>query len=304
MNRRHTLAASALIALATVGGFLGTAQAQAQAQEQGSALQLQTFNPGTQSLFPVSASILSGPTEAVLIDAQFQRNDAQALVEQIKQTGKTLKLVYISQADPDYYFGLDVIQSAFPQARVVAAPQTVAAIEKQMQGKQAYWTPILQGNAPKQLLLPTALVADHFTVDGQRVEPKGYGGAHGGHGYLWVPSLKTVLGGVAVSSGIHVWMADAQTPAARANWLQRLDEIAALHPRHVVPGHYVGAVPQGLEALRFTQGYIQNFERRAAAAQNATQLVNGVLHDYPGLGGVSSLELSAKVFKGEMKWPQ
>lgn len=99
------------------------------------------------SIFPVSSEIISGKTEVALIDAQFQRNDAEALVKKIKQSGKKLTTIYISQADPDFYFGLDVITKAFPQAKVLATPQTIEEIEATKDGKMAYWGPILKENA-------------------------------------------------------------------------------------------------------------------------------------------------------------
>ncbi|MCC5364882.1 MBL fold metallo-hydrolase, partial [Staphylococcus aureus] len=89
---------------------------------------------------------------------------AEALVQKLKASGKTLTTVYISQSDPDYYFGLDVIRAAFPRAKIVATPQTVAAIKASRDGKLAYWGPILKDNAPKTLVLPDVLSADHLTL--------------------------------------------------------------------------------------------------------------------------------------------
>ena len=55
-------------------------------------LKLQVYNQGEKSLFPVSSELVTGATEAVLIDAQFQTNDAQALVEMIKAGKATFKV--------------------------------------------------------------------------------------------------------------------------------------------------------------------------------------------------------------------
>lgn len=77
------------------------------------ALSMEVFNPGEKSIFPVSSEIISGKHEVALIDAQFQRDDAEELVKKIKATGKKLTTVYISHSDPDFYFGLDVIKAAF-----------------------------------------------------------------------------------------------------------------------------------------------------------------------------------------------
>ena len=122
--------------------------------------------------------------------------------------------------------------------------------------------------------------------------------------YLWIPSLKTVTGGVVVSSGIHLWVADTQTSASRQNWQTTLKRIAALKPATVVPGHYLGTVPQGLGAVSYTSGYLQDFEIEASRSSDSLALINAMKTRYPLAGEDTSLELSAKVIKGEMKWPQ
>ncbi len=285
----------------SLAGTLAVASLAAHAA--GAPLRLEVYNPGDKGIFPVSSEIITGAHEAVLIDAQFQRSDAEALVQKLKASGKTLTTVYISQSDPDYYFGLDVIEAAFPNAKIVATPQTVAAIQASMNGKLAYWGPILKENAPKRLVLPQPLQGDRLMLEGHRIEIRGLKGPDPLRTWLWIPSLKTVAGGVVVNSGGHVWVADTQTPASRQGWLQTLDAIAALKPATVVPGHYSGPMPKGLGAVRFTAGYLKTFEAEAAKASNSAELIQAMKAAYPGLGGVSSLELSAKVIKGEMPWP-
>ena len=55
--------------------------------------------------------------------------------------------------------------------------------------------------------------------------------------------------------------------------------------------------------MKFTADYLKTFEREAAKAKDSAALVAAMKQHYPSLGQVSSLELSAKVIKGEMKWP-
>ncbi len=267
-------------------------------------LQLHVFNPGAKSIFPVTSVIISGKREAILVDAQFQRNDAEALVQQIKDSGKTLTTVYVSHSDPDYYFGLATIQAAFPKAKIVATAQTVAAIKANMDGKLAHWGPILKQNAPQTLVVPQALAADRLVLDGKAIEIKGLKGAAPGRSYLWIDSLKTVAGGVVVVSGIHAWMADTQTVQSRAAWQTTLAEIAALKPKAVVPGHFLGAPPAGLAAVTYTSQYLSAFEQEAAKAKDSAALIGAMTARFPQAGLPASLELSAKVAKGEMTWPQ
>jgi glyoxylase-like metal-dependent hydrolase (beta-lactamase superfamily II) len=259
-------------------------------------------------MFPVSSELVTGQTDAVLIDAQFQRNDAEALVQKIKASGKKLTTVYISHSDPDYYFGLDVIQAAFPDAKIVATPQTVAKIQASKDGKLAYWSPILKENAPKALVLPQPLAGDSIELEGQKIQIVGLDGPTPARTFAWIPSLKTVVGGIPVLANTHVWVADTQTPESRRDWIKTLGRIEALHPKAVVPGHYLlnadGSTPYSLASVKFTRSYLQAFETEAKKAKDSAALIAAMKKRYPKLEGDSSLELSAKVIKGEMKWPQ
>lgn len=68
----------------------------------------------------------------------------------------------------------------------------------------------------------------------------------------------------------------------------------------MVPGHYLGTPT--LESVTFTAGYIQAFDDETAKAKDSTALIAAMKKRYPSLADESSLELSAKVAKGEMKW--
>lgn len=267
-------------------------------------LKMEVYNPGEKSIFPVSSEIISGKTEAALIDAQFQRNDAEALVKKIKQSGKKLTTIYISQADPDFYFGLDVITKAFPQAKVIATPQTIEEIKATKEGKMAYWGPILKENAPTKVIVPQELQGKSFTVDGQEISVEGLDGPSPEKTFVWIPSLKAVVGGVAVSGNIHLWVADTQTPESRQNWLTTLEKIKTLKPVTVVPGHYLDNAPQTLESVTFTQNYLTTLNAEIPKAKDSAELITVMKKHYPELKDESSLELSAKVLKNEMKWPQ
>lgn len=268
-------------------------------------LKLEVYNPGEASMFAVSSEIISGPHEVVLIDAQFQRNDAEALVKRIKATGKRLTTVFISQSDPDFYFGLETIKQAFPQAKIIATAATVDLIKQSKDGKLAFWGPKMGANAPQSLVVPDVLTGNSFRVDGETIEVKGIDGPQPQNTYLWVPALKTVMGGVVVyGNNIHVWMADAQTPAERSAWQQKLEAIQALKPARVVPGHFLPGAAETLASVNFTQQYLKTAETVLAESQDAASYTAAMKTRYPALKEASSLELSAKVLKGEMKWPQ
>lgn len=161
----------------------------------------------------------------------------------IKASGKILTTVYISHSDPDFYFGLETIKAAFPKARILATPQTVAVIKSSMNGKLQYWGPILKDNAPKTVLLPEPLKGDTLKLEGHALKIVGLKGLSPDRTIVWVPTLNVVVGGVLVSGQEHLWLADTQSVESRQHWLKALDDIEALKPASVIPGHYSAGAP-------------------------------------------------------------
>lgn len=273
------------------------------ATAQAAPLQVSHFNPGENSIFAVSSSFISGEHEMMLVDAQFQKNDAQTLVDTIKASGKKLTLVYISHSDPDFYFGLDVIKQNFPEVEIVATQTTVDDIKASMEGKLAYWGPILKDNAPSQLVLPKVVTTNSFSIDGEQVLIEGLEDTHPKHTFLWVPSAKTITGGVEVFDNTHVWIADTQSIESRQVWLAHLDKMSALSPETVIPSHYLGKARFDQHAINFTRDYIHAFENTAKTAKNSADLIAKMLALYPQIPSDVGLEISAKVIMGEMRWP-
>ncbi|WP_429038855.1 Vmh family MBL fold metallo-hydrolase [Aeromonas media] len=264
-----------------------------------SPLSVTVYNPGEKAIFPVSSSLVTGDKEAILIDAQFDVQHGQALVEMIKKSGKKLTTVYISAGDPDFYFGLEPVMAAFPDVKVLADQHVVDHINQTKDAKLSYWSPILGKGAPKSLTVPQVMTASHLTLDGEKIEIKEMNTPNA---YLWAPSIKTAFGGVPVYSGVHVWMADSQTKAARSNWVKALDNLLALKPERVVPGHFLGTAPKGTAAVTFTRDYVQRFEQALASAKNSDQLIDGLKKAFPSLPVDDGLVIGAKVNMGEMKW--
>lgn len=265
-------------------------------------LHLDVYNPGHDALFPVSSVIVSGEREAVLVDAQFGKAQAEQVAERLRASGKRLTTIYISHGDPDYYFGLDTLTQAFPDAKVVASAATVAHIRQTMDAKLAYWGPQMGADKPAKLVLPQVLAGNRLELEGQTLEVVGLDGPQPDRSFVWIPSIKAVVGGVVVSENIHVWMADTQSAQSHTDWLATLAHIEKLAPRTVIPGHYLGQSSRSLDAVRFTAGYIRAFDSEAAKARDAAALIAAMSERYPNLADESSLELGAKVAKGEMKW--
>ncbi|MCF0264423.1 MAG: Vmh family MBL fold metallo-hydrolase [Acinetobacter sp.] len=262
-------------------------------------LSYKVYNPQAQGIFPVTSTLISGEKDAVLVDAQFSVNDAKNLVKIIQDSGKNLKYIVITAGDPDFYFGLEPLVQAFPDAKVIATPEVVKHIEATKEGKFAYWGPILKNGAPSQVIVPSASEDKTIVLEGEKIEIKSPGKYAS---YLWVPSNRTILGGVGLSSGIHLWTADAQTEKERNEWRKTVKQMNRLNPRAVIPGHYIGDIPTGTQAIDFTYQYLVDVDQVLKDHKDSASVIAALKEKYPNLAEESSLELSSKVLTGEMEW--
>jgi len=263
-----------------------------------------THFPAGEAGFFRAPALLTGPTEALLIDGGFTYPDGKALADAIKATGKVLTTVYISQSDPDYYFSLKPVRDAFPNAKVIAASDTLAAIKANVEKKLAVWGPQLKENGPATLddiVLPVPFDGPSLSVDGETVEIAAAAGL-ANRRYLRVPSLNALFGGVLIFSGVHVWTADTQTKEQRAAWVANLDTIAASAPAVVVPGHMVPSAATDLSAVKHTKDYLLAFEEELAKAKDSAALKAAMEARFPNLGMGVALDIGAKVATGEMPW--
>lgn len=249
-----------LLSLVAMAAMIVGAPAMAAAK---GGLHVDVYNPGDKALFAVSSSIVSGPTEMVLIDAQMRRADAAVLVAKIRATPTSISGWRRSE----------------PPSRIpiFAMPQTIAAIKATKAGKLAYWGPKLKENAPTAVIVPEALPGDALTVDGEALKIVGLDGPTKDRTFVWIPSARTVLTGTAIIANEHVFMADTQSPRSRADWRTTLARVEAPKPATVVPGHCHlnpdGTEPRSLAAVRFTRDYLDVFVAEAARTAGSAELI-------------------------------
>jgi glyoxylase-like metal-dependent hydrolase (beta-lactamase superfamily II) len=263
-------------------------------------LKLDAYNPGTSAMMPVSSVLVSGEKDLILVNAQFGKSQAEELVTKIRASGKHLTTIYVSDGDPDFYFGLDTLTAAFPDANVLATQPVVDHIKATVEQKIAFWSPKLGADKPSKAVIPQVLQGHTLNLEGKTLEVIGLDGPQPDRTFVWIPSIKAVIGGVVVFENTHVWMADTQTAKSHTDWLATLQRIQNLKPATVIPGHYLGTPT--VQSVAFTADYIKAFDTETAKAKDSTALIAAMKKRYPNLEDESSLELGAKVAKGEMKW--
>jgi glyoxylase-like metal-dependent hydrolase (beta-lactamase superfamily II) len=236
----------------------------------------------------------------LLVDTGFTRADGHRLVAEVLDSGKTLTTVFISHADPDFYWGAEVIADAFPDAELVATPLVIDHIRAAYEGKLAAWEPV-GVNRPTRLVELTALTGD-ITLEGHVFELKGgHPGLPDRH-YLWQPDQRVIVGGVLLFQNEHVWVADTATPEDRRAWIEVLDEMAALAPAFAVPGHRLPTATRDASPIAYTREYLTTFERELGNAASGERLTEALVAAYPDAGMLIAAQLGAKVATGEMTW--
>lgn len=263
---------------------------------------LDIFNASEKDSFGVASVIISGEKEAILIDAQFTLKNAELVAKKIKSTGKDLKSIYISHNDPDFYFGLEIIKKYFPNATAYATAPVVEQISKTAQKKLEVWGARLGDKITSNVVLPQVIKNYEMELEGQKLEIIGMN-EHPSRTFVWIPSAKTVVGGINIfGNHFHPWMADAQSPEARQQWISVLDKISDLNPQIVIPAHGQKGDALDLKSVKHTKDYITFYEKALKKSKTSEELINIIKKKYPSLNFETALQIGAKVNTGEMPW--
>ena len=276
-------------------------QAQSFKRIEAEKLTLDVFNASENS-FGVASVIISGKTDAVLIDAQFTLAEAETVAQKIKSSGKKLTTIYVSHGDPDFYFGLEIFKKYFPEVTVYASPATIEHIKATAQKKLEVWGGRLGKAITANVVLPQVLQGNTMELEGQKLEVIGLD-EFPAKTFVWIPSIKAVVGGINVfGTTFHLWMADAQSTEARSKWISVLEKIKSLHPAIVVPAHAKSESTFDVTAVEHTKSYLLFYEEALKANKTSEALIAALKAKYPTLTFDIALQIGAKVNTGAMKW--
>jgi len=233
--------------------------------------------------YDVNSTMISGEKDMLVIDPQFSLSEAHRLAAEILESKKNLVTIYVTHPHPDHLFGLAVLHQAFPSAKIVALPATVAGAKTGWPARQKFWFPTYGNNIPgPDPVLPEELSSPMLTLEGEQFPITG--GVQGdgpGNSFVYIPSLKAVVAGDTVFD--HVYFG-VPKDKAREDWMKTLDQISALKPEILVPGHQGPGAKNDLSAIAFMKKYIADWDANVKASKTPAEMKAKVLKQYPGLG--------------------
>src|SRR6266478_5284789 len=231
---------------------------------------------------PSSSTLISGPTEGILIDALLTFENAEQIAAWAKSHDKKITGVYITHGHSDHWLGLARLLEHFPEVRGYAAPEVVgrAAWEAEFNKATNYWTSRFPGELPEPPVVPEVLNSDEIVVDGQVVNLIHVGqGDVEGSTIFHVPSADAVVCGDVLYNNVHMMMYEADE-AKREDWIASIDVVAALNPKIVVAGHKSVGAPDLPENLAARQQYLRDFTTVASKDGTVDDLVHGMLESH------------------------
>ena len=233
--------------------------------------------------YDVNSTMISGDKDMLVIDPQFSLSEAHRLAAEILESKKNLATIYVTHPHPDHLFGLAVLHQAFPNAKIVALPATVNGAKTGWPARQKFWFPTYGNNIPgPDPVLPEELSSPMLTLEGEQFPITGVVQGDGpGNSFVYIPSLKAVIAGDTVFDRVYFGVPKDK---AREDWMKTLDQIAALKPVIIVPGHQGPGAKNDVSAIAFMKKYIADWDANVAKSKTREEMRANVLKQYPGLG--------------------
>ena len=253
--------------------------------------------------FEVASVIVTGKTDAVLIDAQWTLSNAHRVIAEIAETGKELKTIYVTHAHPDHYFGLGEVAEAFPSARVTALASVARTINKQFFGKLEHWETVIgPTNVCRKTVTIESLSENYIELEGKRIEiiPEVIGDLTY-NTVVWIPSIKTLYGSDVLFNQAHPFTCEV-TAEERQQWIRDIERLEKMGAEIVIPGHQKPGMPFDSSSYTFTKDYLVATEEVIAETKDEANFYYAMVQRFPEANLFISNEMNAGVFKGGKDW--
>ena len=244
---------------------------------------------------PVTSTLFTGSTDAILVDAQFYKEDVEALIDMIDASGKRLTTIYITHGHFDHWYGAGAVASRFPGTRILALPGVAGYINAAKEQEAQIINAMFGDKIVKPMALPEIMKGDTIDLEGHLFQAIEIGqGDIPSNTVLHSSELKTVVVGDLTYNNIHM-MLGLSGPDQWDEWASNISKVQKIEPHVVVVGHKSpgSADNEPDRIFNDSRRYIGDFKTVALRERSAPAIVAEMTRLYPDFGNVTTLEFSA-----------
>jgi glyoxylase-like metal-dependent hydrolase (beta-lactamase superfamily II) len=249
--------------------------------------------PSGGTFSPTTSTLITGDTQAILVDTQYREPDVREVIRRIHESDKTLTTIFITHGHFDHYFGLEMLLAQFPYARAVATPAVAAYIAGNHSAERDFATSLVGTHAVDSTVVPQPLDSDTLQLDDTLFRVIDLEQADiAPTSIVHIPSIGAVIAGDAIYNGVNPFLA-ASGPADWPKWVASVDRIAALNPTTVIAGHKEPARGDDAGCIGETRDYLAQFIEFYGTSADSRELVRRMQELYPDHVNPSALVMSA-----------
>jgi glyoxylase-like metal-dependent hydrolase (beta-lactamase superfamily II) len=245
--------------------------------------------------FNSSSTLIYGEKDAILVDASQLLSDTHRMIAEIIPMRKNLTHIYVSHFHPDHHFGLQVLEHAFPQARIVALPSVVKDIIFTSSEKIEMWAIDRFGpdDFPRKITIPMPLNEPRLLLEGEELlVSDDWDGDSINNSVVWIPSIKVACATDVAFHDCHLWPIESNV-ARRVKWRVSINKLREFDARIVIPGHcddakirLIGEVQEKgsrtyTECIDWSLKYLDNYEEVYNTAKTGSAMVAAMTKLYP-----------------------
>ena len=245
--------------------------------------------------FNSNSTLIYGEKDAILVDASQLLSDTHRMIAEIIPMRKNLTHIYVSHFHPDHHFGLQVLEHAFPQARIVALPSVVKDIIFTSSDKVGMWAIDRFGpdDIPHKTTIPTPLKEPRLLLEGEELLLfDDWEGDSINNSVVWIPSIKVACATDVAFHDCHLWPIESNV-ARRIKWRASIKKLREFDARIVIPGHCDDAKIRLMEEVQkkgsrtytecidWSLKYLDNYEEVYNTAKTGSAMVAAMTKLYP-----------------------
>jgi len=240
---------------------------------------------------PVAVTLITGETDAVLVDPPMTTEQTEAVAKWVEASGKHLKAIVSTHGHGDHWFGTAMLLKRFPGAKAFATAGTIEVMRfhANPEFREATWDKSFPRQIPDSPVVSTPVPDNVFKLEGNEVRFVEVGHSDTDKSsVIHVPSIGLVVGGDVVYNGYHQYLAESGNGGLKA-WMTALDVVASLKPTYVVASHKNKDLQDDPKVIRETRQYLEDVERVAASSHNAREFYDAMVRLYPDRKNRSAL---------------